>query len=321
MDRTVGQRLRETLGVVGIVGVGRVGAAWGRLLSKAGLELLLHDADRAKAEALASLLPRAQAVDVGLLARDATTVFVTTGDDQIRDAAQSLAERAPRFRLAIHMSGARSVDELDPLRGIGISVGSMHPMQSFRGGEDDWRLFLGCGFAIEGEGPVRAKLVDVVEALGGKSVELRAGSKPLYHAACVAASNFLVVLWHLVERLALECAFTPQQTRTFLAPLAMRTLENLAQVGPLLALTGPYARGDADTVRRHVEALKAGTGTFERALYFALAEGCVAVARDAGHLTEAEAERILTTLRDLVPEGGDEGQGLFGASLDKPSEG
>ena len=33
------------------------------------------------------------------------------------------------------------------------------------------------------------------------------------------------------------------------------TVENVAAVGPAAALTGPVARGDVDTVRRHLEVL------------------------------------------------------------------
>ncbi|WP_243149903.1 DUF2520 domain-containing protein [Thermaerobacter sp. PB12/4term] len=45
--------------------------------------------------------------------------------------------------------------------------------------------------------------------------------------------------------------------------LARAALEAAAERGPLAALTGPLARGDAATVRRHLEALAGGAGAGE----------------------------------------------------------
>ena len=58
------------------------------------------------------------------------------------------------------------------------------------------------------------------------------------------------------------------------------------------ALTGPAARGDAELIRRHVEALDPAT----RRLYAALLEATLPIARAKGGLS-AEAE---TQLRDLI---------------------
>ena len=55
----------------------------------------------------------------------------------------------------------------------------------------------------------------------------------------------------------------------------MRTaLDNVAISGPSAALTGPVARGDVDTVRRHLQALPAS----ERAAYIALARRAAVLA-------------------------------------------
>ena len=49
--------------------------------------------------------------------------------------------------------------------------------------------------------------------------------------------------------------------------LARATLDNVADLGAAAALTGPVARGDWATVRRHLDAIPAG----ERPAYRALA--------------------------------------------------
>ena len=72
-----------------------------------------------------------------------------------------------------------------------------------------------------------------------------------YHAAACVASNHLVALLGQVERLA---AHAGVPLEAFL-PLVRGTVENVADLGPAAALTGPVARGDLETVARHLDEL------------------------------------------------------------------
>jgi predicted short-subunit dehydrogenase-like oxidoreductase (DUF2520 family) len=73
---------------------------------------------------------------------------------------------------------------------------------------------------------------------------------PLSSAAVALASNFLVTLESAAERVAASAGVD----RAELVPLVRATVENWAKAGPA-ALTGPIARGDHATVRRHRAAL------------------------------------------------------------------
>jgi predicted short-subunit dehydrogenase-like oxidoreductase (DUF2520 family) len=70
-------------------------------------------------------------------------------------------------------------------------------------------------------------------------------------------------------------------------PLAQATLDNVAAVGAEDALTGPVARGDAETLARHLDALPAE----ERSVYRALA-------REALRLSGRDDPRV----RDVLGE-------------------
>jgi predicted short-subunit dehydrogenase-like oxidoreductase (DUF2520 family) len=70
--------------------------------------------------------------------------------------------------------------------------------------------------------------------------------RPAYHAAASIASNFLVTLEAMAERLAA----TTGVGRELLVPLVRATVDNWAALGPARALTGPVARGDELTVAR-----------------------------------------------------------------------
>jgi predicted short-subunit dehydrogenase-like oxidoreductase (DUF2520 family) len=69
-----------------------------------------------------------------------------------------------------------------------------------------------------------------------------------YHAAASVASNFVVTLQAAAETIARGAGLEPEQARALLAPLVRQTVENIAELGPEAALTGPVARGDDATV-------------------------------------------------------------------------
>jgi predicted short-subunit dehydrogenase-like oxidoreductase (DUF2520 family) len=69
-----------------------------------------------------------------------------------------------------------------------------------------------------------------------------------YHASASVASNFLVTLQAAAETIAEGAGLQPSEARALLVPLLRRTVDNLAELGPERALTGPIARGDHATV-------------------------------------------------------------------------
>jgi len=102
-------------------------------------------------------------------------------------------------------------------------------------------------------------------------------SRAAYHAAAAIASNFLIALEaSAVELLEAAGVADPEEARELLAPLVLRSAANWAERGPD-ALTGPIARGDEETVERHLAAID-GVAPELLGLYHALAERTRAVA-------------------------------------------
>ena len=78
-------------------------------------------------------------------------------------------------------------------------------------------------------------------------------------------------------------------------PLVEQTLANARALGIPAALTGPATRGDAGTVRAHIEALEAAApGTLP--VYRALLERSVAIAEARGALSPEASGRLRTAL-------------------------
>ncbi|MEQ8719503.1 MAG: DUF2520 domain-containing protein [Acidimicrobiales bacterium] len=212
---------------VRIVGGGRAGGAFALALGSVGwsvVGVLGRDDD-----------PRDAASDVDL-------VLIATPDAAVAVTAATI-EPDPETVVA-HVAGSLGLGVLagHPRRG------ALHPLMSLPDPEAGARLLLGGGiFAVAGD-PLAGAVVD---DLGGRTVEVSDEHRVLYHAAACVASNHLVALLGQVERLA-EIVGVPFEAYL---DLVAGTVANVGEVGPAAALTGPAARGDVDTIRRHLAAL------------------------------------------------------------------
>jgi predicted short-subunit dehydrogenase-like oxidoreductase (DUF2520 family) len=116
--------------------------------------------------------------------------------------------------------------------------------------------------------------------------------RPLYHAGLASAANHLVAL--VAQSSDLLGAAGVSEPARMLAPLLSAALDNALRLGDA-GLTGPVARGDADTVAEHVQALASASPEALRA-YVALARLTADRALATGMLTPADAQRLLDVL-------------------------
>jgi predicted short-subunit dehydrogenase-like oxidoreductase (DUF2520 family) len=144
---------------------------------------------------------------------------------------------------------------------------------------------------IEAETPALAEtLISLAQALGGRPALLKTGEKAKYHAAAVIASNYLVTLFALALDLLGRAGVPPDLAREALPPLMAGNLENLATLPPAQALTGPIARGDVETLQKHLTAL---ADTPYGAVYRTLGQLTVAL---APHLEDNTRQALLDLL-------------------------
>jgi predicted short-subunit dehydrogenase-like oxidoreductase (DUF2520 family) len=224
----------------------------------------------------------APAVEVADAGRDADLVVIGTPDAAIADAAAALAPGLRPGALVVHLSGACTGAELEKLRvdRPDVAVGSLHPLQSLPSVELGISRLPGSWCAVDGPDDVERLAL----SLGMRPFRVDDAQRAQYHAAATIASNHLVALMGQAVRVA-DAAGVPPEA---LLPLVRATLENVTAVGSAAALTGPVARGDADTVSRHLDALAPD----ERAAYRALAaEALRLTGRDDAALRDALEER------------------------------
>lgn len=87
------------------------------------------------------------------------------------------------------------------------------------------------------------------------------GDRALYHAAAVMAGNYATTLLGLAAESLTAAGVDPARAPKLLAPLALQSLRNAAELGPTQALTGPAVRGDRDVIEQHLIALRALNNT------------------------------------------------------------
>lgn len=181
--------------------------------------------------------------------------LIATPDDSIAEAVIQLAASGliRQGDVVFHASGALDAMVLHALATAGASTGSLHPALSFA--EPSRALLQLPGTPCAIEGAAAAELEALAVALGGQPFRLAPGGKACYHAATVLASNYLVALTALAAEAATAAGLGESQALAMLAPLMRQTLDNALTLGPSGALTGPIARGDVDTVARHLAAL------------------------------------------------------------------
>ncbi len=271
-------RSRPALPSVTLIGCGNWGTALALALNHAGVplrEIAMKNKSHTGNE-LSSRPHRAFAASVGAQSTtlanatlDADVLWICTPDAAIATAAKQLAaaltrsgRRAqPARPFVFHSSGALASTELAPLRALGISVASVHPLMSFPHATRS-RPFqpspplAGVPFAIEGDLLACRAARKLVRALGGEAFALTAENKPLYHAFGAFASPLLIALLAAAIETAVAAGYTPQQARRRMRPIVERTVFNFFTNGPRKSFSGPIARGDAATVARHLEALR-----------------------------------------------------------------
>ena len=263
------ERRRSDLPALRLIGPGRAGSSLAAALGAVGWHV---EPPRRRGDPLADA-----AAGVDLL-------VIATPDEAIAEVAVAV-EPVPTTVVA-HLAGSLGLDVLAPHP----RRAAVHPLVPLPDQETGAaRLASGVWFAVAGD-PLGGR---VVADLGGRAVTVADSRRAAYHATAAIASNHLVALLGQAERVA---APTGVGLEAFL-DLARAALGDVAERGPAAALTGPVARGDTATVRRHLAALDPD----ERPAYRALAAAAARLRRPPAPSTPASSStgELLTGAADF----------------------
>ena len=191
------------------------------------------------------------------LAATSDIILVAVSDRAIAE----VAERIPETDAIIfHPSGA-----LPALRG-GFSL---HPLKSLppAGEPSDLQDTL-----LVFEGNHRDVAEQIAMKAGARFAEISREEKIRYHAGAVFGSNYIAALLDIAEEL-----IGIDGAREDIAALARSAIDNWAAHTDARRFTGPAARGDADVMQRHLDALRDSPELAE--IYRLLAARIVAAAK------------------------------------------
>ena len=223
-----------------IFGIGRIGGALEKSLSNSGYPI--HSTFSR------NTFPEKEE-DLG------EVIFLTIHDREIAELAKKIALKCSSFqgKYVIHCSGTLDLLVLQPLADKGAKTASFHPLKAVTKDDDS---FTGVWFDMDGDASALTLLKKITKDLKAECFEINPEAKPLLHAAAVVSSNYLVTLLKLATDIANAGDIDRDIALQALLPLTESSLENIKEKGFEGSLTGPIARGDVDTIQRHVKILK-----------------------------------------------------------------
>lgn len=268
-----------------VVGAGPVGHVLAQGLQAAGFPLRHWARSRGP---LWEETNQKQAVDIIILA---------VRDEAIATAARFIVEHgaADGRTVLLHCAGALPpldvlAEEAGRVRGRGL----LHPLSSFA--EADPAVTLaGTVVAIGGDDPGLETGRLLTEALGAVPLALSAEQQGAYHAAAVMAAGHVAALLEVATHVLTSVGLHRPAAEKALSALTRSVTHNIDRVGLPTALTGPFARGDANTVARHLQALGSMSAEAD-----AVYRGLCASALDLGYRKGAAPPEALDRIADLV---------------------
>ena len=266
---------------VGFIGAGRVGKGLSLALSQAGYPVV-GVAGRDSRE-------KRRILD------ESQIVFLTVPDDVLSTVCRELEWK--QGKSAVHCSGAAQLVVLKHAQEKGAQVGGFHPLQMFADPEVAARGLKGCAIAVEAGEPLAEMLLHMVAALGARPLRVPPGARAAYHAAAHYAGPFIAALLAEAASIWGRLGIAEADALAALLPLARGSLDAIEHSGPARAMAGTVARGDIETLQRHVDALSGLDPAFKD-FYCRLALRTVSLAVAAGKLDTAMAARVRKVLGD-----------------------
>lgn len=186
---------------------------------------------------------------------DAKILWLCVPDRAVAEVAAELAARRTlRGQIVVHSSGVLTVQALDAARRAGALVAAVHPVMTF-----PTRKPVPLGgvlFGIEAPSVAARRTLDaLVRCLGGHPFRIQRSRKPLYHAAGTLSSPLLVSALTAAIETARAAGLGQREAIALVQALSQATLANVFARGPRNSFSGPFARGDAATVKLHLQAL------------------------------------------------------------------
>ncbi len=239
-----------------IIGAGKVGRGLARAFRASGVTVIGLHARSATEEATS-------VGEYPATMSDANVIIIAVRDADIDTVCASLAtvmrthpRRIGRGTVVLHTSGTADPYNFRLLRDLGLAAGTFHPLVPFATPERGAQLVREAWVGIDGDATACSAARRLAASIGARTVNIPSGHKADYHAAAVMASNFPVVLAAAASQVLARAGIPERTAEQVVQSLMSAAVENLAHGSPKDVLTGPAARGEQETVQRHMQAIQ-----------------------------------------------------------------
>lgn len=243
---------------LGIYGLGRLGLSLTWALYDAGLSPFTGSRNHARREQLPDDLKARWCDSLENLIQQVDTVILSVRDDAIAEVVNRISDILPEDRVLsfVHCSGALGTTVFEPLVSRGHRGGVFHPLNSFPDPMNGRTLFRGTWIGINTTGSeLRNELHNLAHILGGHPLDLDDTIQPIYHLVAVLVANAPVVLAGWSRKLVRQYLTGSVPWEAY-RPLIETACRSMTRDEPLQFLTGPWIRGDRETIHRHLQFLK-----------------------------------------------------------------
>lgn len=263
---------------IGFIGAGKAGFTLGHYFSKKGLDVSGYfSRNTESAEAAAKFTNTRCYYDIESIVKSSDTLFLTVPDGAISQIWDRIACQSIENKMICHVSGALSSRIFTGIEETGAYGYSIHPLYAIHDHHGACEGLSKAAFTIEGSLERIEEMQEMMQKLGNPIHLIHSHNKPKYHLAAVYASNLMIALVQTGTDLLKEaCGFSEADALNALYPLMSGNLRHIGQNGTRKALTGPIERGDAQTVRMHMDCLDAQ----EKLLYQLLSKKLITIAKE-----------------------------------------
>lgn len=238
---------------IGIIGMGRAGMNLATFFSNQGHHIYLDDISPST-EAL-TLIENQMLTYLSTkeMLKRVNWLFFCVPDDQLNRALVAIDDYGT-VEVVAHVSGALSLAVFKDLPQH-IKRVSFHPIRPFATLHDPPAKFDTTHFGLEGDAESYRQFCTAFPRAHGRIHHIASDAKIQYHLAAVMASNFIIHLLENAKNGYTDIGIDEQTARHLTVSLAQNALDNFDALGASDGLTGPIARGDIGTIKKHLSIL------------------------------------------------------------------
>ena len=228
---------------IAIIGIGKVGSAFANELILKGynVKYLVETNPGFLKKISRKLKIRYYSTSVNKdIISDSQIIIISVQDSRIPGLLKSFRNIDLRNKYIFHTSGYYNSEIFTKLRIEKNKIGSFHPLQTFNDVSlNNQNLLKNIYFGIQGGILLKKLLIYLSKSLRSKYILINEKDKPLYHFACVFASNFLVSYMSILNKIISSTNIKPVKSIEIFYPIIEKTLSNIKENG-LINLPLPF---------------------------------------------------------------------------------